>query len=238
MPDRLRLDLDSDGRPRLLLTLVRGGGDGVWKTGRLELGLTVECDLEGIGHAVVAEATPGLVSVAELEGGVLSLAATLGPLAAQPLAHTQALPPEMLTRMRAIVELDAEAAVVAARLVDDATLPVIATLHVAFRAVAPRLPLAITCDPRVVAERLAQRLGAASIVGDDDFAAALDVVLGDPDLIVEGDAASLDAQNRARTTLLRMRERYAIRTAPRMLQLIAPPDVPSGRERIDFAGPR
>lgn len=116
VPDQLRLDLDSDGRPRLLLTLVRGGGgNGVWTTDRLELGLMVECDFEGIGRALAADATPGLVSVAELEGGVLSLAATLGPLAPLPLAPAQALPPEMLTRMRAIVELDAEAAVVAAR---------------------------------------------------------------------------------------------------------------------------
>lgn len=238
VPDRLRLELDRDGRPQLLLSLMRGGGEDVWTAGRLELGLSVDCDLEGLGRAVAAEATPGLVSVAEPEGGVLRLTAALGALAASPsFGPPQALPPEMLTRMRAIAALDAAAAALAARLIGEGTLPVSARLQVAFRAVAPRLTLAISCDPRALAERLAQRLGLAAFVADEDFAAALAGVLGDPEVLVEGDAARVDAQHRVRTTALRMRERYASRTGPGMLQLIPPSDLPSGRERIDLAEP-
>lgn len=164
VPDRLRLEAEPDGHPRLLLTLMRGGGVAASTGGRLELGLSIESDVEGIGRVLAAQGTPVSLVVADLEAGVLTIEALLGSLVPTPLAPPQSLPPDLLTRARVVFELSAEAAGIASRLIEDATLPVQATMQLAFRAVAPRLSLAATYNPRVIAERLATRLGAGGIV--------------------------------------------------------------------------
>jgi hypothetical protein len=234
VPDRLTLEAEPDGRPRLLLTLLRGGGNAASTGGRLELGLSIASDLAGIGRALAAQGTPALLAGAELEEGVLTINAVLGPL-----APPQILPPDLLTRARLVVEFGAEAAVIAARLIEDATLPVEATLRLVFRAVAPRLPLAVTYNPRAVAKRLAARLGDAAVVTMADLESALDALLAGPEMVVEGDLQAIELALRARTVALRMRDRFTTRAAsdPGKLQLISAPSVPSGRERIDFAEP-
>jgi hypothetical protein len=118
VPDRLTLEAEPDGRPRLLLTLIRGGGVAASTGGRLELGLSVESDLEGIGRALASQGTPAALTVADLEDGVLTIDVLLGPLARTPLALPQILPPDLLTRTRVSVELGAEASVIASRLIE------------------------------------------------------------------------------------------------------------------------
>src|SRR5262245_16093903 len=144
VPDRLALEAEPDGRPRLLLTLIRGGGTATSTGGRLELGLSIESDLEGIGRALAAQGMPASLTIADLDNGVLTIHALLGPLSPPLLAPAQILPPDLLTRMRVVVELGAEASVIASRVIEDATLPVDATMRLVFRAVAPRVPLAVT----------------------------------------------------------------------------------------------
>src|SRR5688572_23955542 len=123
VPDRLTLEADRDGRPRLLLTLIRGGGTVASTGGRLEVGLSVESDLEGIGWALAAQGTPATLAVADLEQGILTIDVLVGPLARTPLAPPQIIPPDLLTRARVVMELGADAAVIASRVMDDATLP-------------------------------------------------------------------------------------------------------------------
>lgn len=239
VPDRLTLEAEPDGRPRLLLTLIRGGGVAASIEGRLELGLSIESDLEGIGRALAAQGVPALLAVADFEDGVLTIDALLGPLAPTPLAPPQILPPDLLTRMRVVVELSAEASVIASRLIEDATLPVEATMRLVFRAVAPRVPLAATYNPRAVAERLAARLGDGGVVTIEDLEGAIDALLAGPEIAVEGDLQAINPELRARTAALRMRDRFAARAAsdPGKLKLISAQSVPLGRERIDFAEP-
>jgi hypothetical protein len=74
VPDRLTLEAEPDGRPRLLLTLIRGGGVATSTGGRLELGLSIEADLAGIGRVLAARAAsePGklqLLSVQNVPSG-------------------------------------------------------------------------------------------------------------------------------------------------------------------------
>jgi hypothetical protein len=239
VPDRLRLEAEPDGRPRLLLTLLRGGGGAASTGGRLELGLSIESDVEGIGRVLAAQGTPVSLVVADLEDGVLTIEALLGSLVPTPLAVPQILPPDLLTRARIVVELSAEAAGLASRLIEDATLPVNATMHLAFRAVAPRLPLATTYNPRAIAEGLAARLGDGSVVTIADLDSAIDALLTGPETVVEGDLQAIDPQLRARTVALRLRERFATRiaSAPGTRQLFSVQSIPSGRERLDFAEP-
>jgi hypothetical protein len=235
----LRLEAEPDGRPRLLLTLLRSGGVAASTGGRLELGLSIEADLEGIGRALAAQGTPLSLVVADIEDGILTIEALLGSLVPTPLAPPQILPPDMLTRARLVVELSAEAAGIAARLIEDVTLPVNATMRLACRAVAPRLPLAATYDPHAVAERLAARLGAGGMVTVADLASAIDALLTGPEIVVEGDLQTIDPQLRAQTMALRLSDRFASRVPADAgkLQLLSVQSVPSGHERIDFAAP-
>jgi hypothetical protein len=239
VPDRLRLEAEPDGRPRLLLTLLRSGGVAASSGGRLELGLSIESDVEGIGRALAAQGTPVSLVVADVEDGVLTLEAVLGPLTPTLLAPPQMLPPDLLTRARVVVELSAEAAGIAARLIEDAMLPLEATMRLAFRAVAPRLPLAATYNPRAVAERLAARLGEGKVVTMADFESAIEALLTGPEVVVAGDLQAIDPQLWARTAALRLRDRFAARATsePGKLQLLSLQSVPSGREQIDFAAP-
>jgi hypothetical protein len=239
VPDRLTLETEPDGRPRLLLTLIRGGGVNVSTGGRLELGLSIESDLEGIGRVLAAQGTPVALAVADFEDGIFTIDAVLGALVPTPLASPQILPPDLLTRARIVVEIGAEASVMASRLIEDATLPVNATMRLAFRAVAPRLPLAATYNPHAVAERLAARLGEGGVVTIADLESAIDALLTGPEIVVEGDLQAIDPELRARTAALRLRDRFAARAAsdPGKLQLISVQDVPSGRERLDFTEP-
>jgi hypothetical protein len=208
-------------------------------SGRLELGLSIEADLEGIGQALATQGTPVSLVVADVENGILTLEAVLGSLVPTPLAPPHILPPDLLTRARVVVELSAEAAGIAARLIEDATLPVEATMRLAYRAVAPRLPLAATYNPRLVAEQLATRLGADGVVTMADFESTIDALLTGPEIVVEGDLQAIDPQLRARTAALRLRDRFTARAAsdPGKLQLLAVQSVLSGHERLDFAAP-
>jgi hypothetical protein len=203
------------------------------------LGLSIESDVEGIGRILATQGVPVALVVADLEDGVLTIEALLGSLVPTPLAPPQILPPDLLTRARVVFELSAEAAGIASRLIEDATLPVQATMHLTFRAVAPRLSLAATYNPQTIAERLATRLGAGGIVTMTALESAVDGLLTSSEMVIEGNLQAIDPALRARTVALRLRDRFAARAAsdPGKLQLLAVQSVPSGRECIDFTEP-
>ena len=239
VPDRLTLEAELDGTPRLLVTLIRGGGTSTTTGGRFELGLSIESDLEGIGGAIAAEGTPASLAVADFAHAVLTITARLGPVAPTQLAPPMLLPPDLLTRARTVVELSADAAGIASKIIEDETLPVDATMRVAFRAVAHRMPFAITFNPRAVAERIAAQAGASAVTTVENFERVMDALLAGPEIVSEGDPQAADPAVRARTVALRMRDRFAVRAESDAgaLKLIAPAEVPSGQERIDFAEP-
>jgi hypothetical protein len=237
IPDRLILEAQPDGTPSLLLTLIRGGGTSATTGGRLELGLSIESDLEGIGRVLIDESIPASVAVVDFESGVLTVEARLGPVAPVRFGPPLMLPPDLLTRARIVVELSADAAAIASKIVEDSTLPVDAVMRVAFRAVPPRIPLALKYDPRAVAERIAAR-GEMTLT-PEDFDRAIDALLAGPEITCEGDPEAIDPVLRARAVGLRLRDRFAVRTESDagFLQLIPPDQVPSGHERIDMAEP-
>jgi hypothetical protein len=239
LPDRLLLERDPDGSPALLLTLVRGG-TGVGSTGGLlDLGVAADADLAAAGAALAAAGTPARLTGATLEGGVLALSARLGPGVPEELVPALPLTPDQLTRARAVAELDATGATLAARLLTTGTLPATATVRVTVRAVAPRLPLAVTVDPHAVALRLARRFGAGAGITLEELAGGLDELLADPAVTVEGDTATLDGEARRRVLGLRLAERFAIPepAATLRVRLRDPGDLPSGHERRDLAEP-
>lgn len=121
VPDRLLLETESDGHPRLLLTLIRGGGAAATTAGWLELGLSMESDLAGIGQALADQGRPATLTVVEIEEGIFTLNASLGSLLPTLLAPPQLLPPDLLTRPRVVIDLNAEASVIAARLIEEST---------------------------------------------------------------------------------------------------------------------
>ena len=239
LPDRLLLERDPDGSPALLLTLVRGG-TGIGATGGLlDLGIVADTDLAAAGAALAAAGRPARLTGAALEGGMLALSARLGPAVPEELLPALPLTPDQLTRARALAELDATGAALAARLLATGTLPVTATVRVTVRAVAPRLPLAVTFDPRAVALRLAGRLGAGAAVTPEELAGGLDELLAGPVVAVEGDPATLDGEARRRVLGLRLAERFVVPepAATLRLRLRDPGQVPSGHERHDLAEP-
>jgi hypothetical protein len=239
LPDRLLLERNRDGSPALLLTLVRGG-TGVGSTGGLlDLGVAADADLAAAGAALAAAGTPARLTGATLEEGVLALSARLGPAAPEELGPALPLTPDQLTRARAVAELDAAGAALAARLLTSGTLPVTATVRVTMRAVAPRLPLAVTVDPRAVALRLAGRFATGAAVTLEELAGGLDELLTDPAVTVEGDPATFDGEARRRVLGLRLAERFAVPepAATLRLRLRDPGELPSGRERRDLAEP-
>ena len=239
LPDRLLLERDPDGSPALLLTLVRGG-TGVGSTGGLlDLGVAADADLAAAGAALAAAGTPARLTGATLEGGVLTIGARLGPAVSEELVPALPLTPDQLIRARALAELDATGAALAARLLTTGTLPVTATVRITLRAVAPRLPLAVTFDPHAVALRLARRFGADAAVTLEELAGGLDELLTDPAVAVEGDPATLAGEARRRVLGLRLAERFAAPepAATLRLRLRDPAEVPSGHERRDLAQP-
>ena len=243
VPDRLRLEAEPDGTPRLLLTLIRGGGTATTTGGRFELGLSIEAGLEEIGRAIAAQEIPASLIVADFEHAVLTISARLGPIAPTQLAPPLVLPPDLLTRARVVVELTAEAASIASQIMEDATLPVEAMMSVAFRAVAARIPLSVSFNPRAVAERLGERIvervGQVEVISTDVFESLIDSLLAGPEIVAEGDLHAIDPVLRAQTVALRLRDRFAVRgeSDSAGLKLIPPAEIPSGQERFDFSEP-
>lgn len=237
LPSRIGLERQVDGSPALLVTLLRRGGQDTG--GRLEVGFAVEADLAGVGARMAAAEMRARPVNAELAGGVLEVTVRIGPAAADALFEPLALDADVLTRARVVTELSPAAAALAARLAADATLPVSAVLRVWVRGVAPRLPLAMTLDPRQVAERLAQRFGPVAVLDPDDLASGLDALLADPAVTVEGDPGAIEPTVRARVLGLRFGERIAVpqRSAVQRYRLRPVAEVPSGRERVDLAAP-
>ncbi|MGH3939693.1 MAG: hypothetical protein ACRDTG_13890 [Pseudonocardiaceae bacterium] len=237
LPSRIGLERQLDGSPALLVTLLRR--DGQDTGGRLEVGFAVEADLAGVGARLAAAEMPTRPVNAELAGGVLEVTARIGTAAANALFDPLALEPDVLTRARVVTELSPAAATLAARLAADATLPVSAVLRVWVRGVAPRLPLAVVLDPRQVAEHLAQRFGSVAVLDPDDLADALDALLTDPAITVEGDPGVIEPALRARVLRLRLGERIAVLqlSAVERYRLRPVAEVPSGRERVDLAAP-
>jgi hypothetical protein len=251
LPTRIGIERQVDGSPALLLTLVRrgdhdgggpdagghgggndGGNDG---GGRLEVGFAVEADLAAVGTRLAAGGVPARPATAELAGGVLELTTTVGAAGPNALVEPIVLDPDVLTRARVIVELSPAAASVAVRLITDATLPVSAVLRLSVRAVGPRLPVAVQFDPRRVAELLAQRFGPAAVLDEDELADAVDGLLTTPAFTVDGDRGAV----RARVLGQRVGARLAAPqpVAARRYRLRPVAELPSGRERIDFAEP-
>ena len=154
VPDRIVLDRAPDGTPALALTFLRGGPTAIRQGARLELGLSAIADLEGIGAALIEAGEPARLTMAEPEHGVLTVAARLGPVGPEFLLPPTALAPDVIGRAPAMAYLTPEAAVIAEKLIADATLPVGATLRLSFLGVAPR---AAACGH----DRPACRLGRA-----------------------------------------------------------------------------
>ena len=236
VPDRLTLETDRQGAPQLLLALVRQPGGG-FVGGRLELGLAVQADPSGIAQALVGAKVRSAVALANVRHAVITVSAALGPLGSTPLAPPQVLAGESLGVVRAVLTLDAAGATLAARLIEDATLPVNAAVQVLFVAAAPRIPIVLTYDPRRIVQWLAARFGEEARLTAADLGRALDEALGTSDLRVDGDFRSLDPVLRATTLGLRFSGRVARRplSNPAALQLVPSGSVAHGRERLDLA---
>lgn len=240
LPDRLDLERAADGTPVLLVTLVRSEQE---PYGRIEAGFAIGTRLGEIGEAAARqsekEGEPLRVAAADLWGGVLEVTARLGPVTEEALTPPLELAPDLLTRARVSVVLDPHAAVVASRLVEDATLPVTATLRLTLRAVAPRLPLATTIDPHETAARLAARFGAEATLTVEDLADGLDALLAGtlaPSATAPGVAAVGD-EARGQALALRLKEILArpVVSAQGRYRLRHPDEVLPGQERVDLA---
>ncbi|MCT9010795.1 hypothetical protein [Streptomyces rhizosphaerihabitans] len=205
VPDALGLERQADGTAALLVTLLRGTGVPGGMSGRLEVGFAIDLPLEAAGRALVAQALPAALVPAELDGGVLEVTAQLGTGATTPLAPPVVLSPDMLARAHVVVDLTAESAVLATRLIEDSALPVQAVIRLMFPAVAPRLPLALEFDRRRLAQLLAERFGAQAVVPEKALGEALDALLADPCVTVVGDPAALADTQRAGTLALRLK---------------------------------
>ncbi|MFI8930571.1 hypothetical protein ACIG3E_23180 [Streptomyces sp. NPDC053474] len=177
LPSVLTLEPLPEGGVALLVTLLR---EGLKASGRIEAGFAVGTPLTEAGEAAATNGTPLLLSAAEPLRGVLEVSARFGTPGAA-LAPPVALGPDTLTTTRVVAELPADAAVLAARLVRDGTVPVDAALRLTFQAVAPTLPLRATVDPQALLATLTQRFGPGAAVPFDRLATALDeAVFGAP----------------------------------------------------------
>jgi hypothetical protein len=239
VPTRLGLETQSDGKPALRMTLLRKVGDGTSTGGRLEIGFSVDADLARLGQALVERKIPARVALAEIEDGILTIAARLGPLEPQPLIPPTALDAALLTRARIVLDLGAAQAVLAASLVEDAALPVEARLRLRFRGVAPRLPLALAFDPRALARRLAERVGGKEAASRAVIEAALDALRDAPEVTVEvGGGAASDAEARRGALFMRLQDiLFEASDTGDLFRLAAPENLPAGRIRIDLAAP-
>jgi hypothetical protein len=212
VPDALSLERQEDGSPALLLTLIRpeDANAEAGRSGRLDVGFTVEAPLRVVGEALVAQRIPARVVPAELVGGVLGVSTHLGTGADSQLVPPVELSPSMLTRARVVADLNFEGAVLARRLLEDRTLPVRALLRLAFPAVAPRVPLTLQFNRRRLAEVLAGRLGDGAVVAGQALTETLDALLGDPVLTVTGDPATVDQRLRADVLAMHLWSKVAV----------------------------
>ncbi|MFI6291906.1 hypothetical protein ACIBEJ_10000 [Nonomuraea sp. NPDC050790] len=156
LPDRLDL-ARRDGVPDLLVTLERSLD--FPPSGLLELAFTT------------GSSTPGVP--ADVRESLLELSVKIGPI-----SPPTVLAADQLHGARLAISLRPEAAHVIARLVEDATLPIVAAVRLAVRAVAPRAAFQTRFDPRDLATRLATRLGTGARLTPDALATALAALLG------------------------------------------------------------
>ncbi|KUN52665.1 hypothetical protein AQJ46_50755 [Streptomyces canus] len=210
VPDDLVLERQADGSAALLVTLLRSpsapGGAG----GRIEIGFTVDLSFDAVGQALIAQKVPARLVPGELEGGVLEITAQLGTDSATALVPPVVLSPAMLARAHVVVDLSAQSAVLAARLIRESALPVRAVLRLRFPAVAPRVPLELEFDRRRVAQLLAERFGAQAVVSDTMLGQGLDALLADPAVTVTGDPSVIGSDLRAEILGLRLRDELAV----------------------------
>jgi hypothetical protein len=240
LPQRLVLLASADGSPELRLSLLRSvDATGVHSSGRLEIAVSLESDLERIAALLADTKTPGALTIAELERGVFWLEALLGPLAPAALAQARALSAAELGRVRVVSELGSEAASIAERVLTEGSLPLFARLSVGFLAVPPRLPLAVTLDLRRAAEQLEARLGADARAGAGELESAFWTLLEGPALVVEGDLQSVEPGLLRQTLALRLRSRFTAELPDDLERraLLPPAEVAAGRERIDLSEP-
>jgi hypothetical protein len=232
VPDRLGLERRPDGSPVLLLTVLRGP---TGTAGRLEMGVTVDADLTGIGRDLLAVGESLRLTAVDPEDGVLEATSPLG-------ASTTHLGADLLQLARFEVPLSGEGAALMASVLQGGSsgvgVPSVA-MRLSVRAVAPRLPLAATVDPHHVMQRLVARFGPEALVDAADLAAALDALWTDPATTVDGDADAVDVRVRGEALALRMRDRLTVPAPTAALRHRLRPlaDVPSGPERVDLAVP-
>ncbi|MEX5710277.1 hypothetical protein AB1484_18700 [Parafrankia sp. FMc6] len=251
LPDSLLLDLQSDGSPALLLTLIRAPGPAgpAPVSARLEIGLVVETPLNAVGEALRTQWIPARVEPADIERGVLQIIVNPQVSAQPQWLPSVELRPEMLTRARVEADLGADGAALADRLSRTDRLsradagPLRALLRLEFPALAPRLPLTVEFTPRRLAELLAERLGEEAGVSQATLVGTLGEFLADPVFTVTGhpgqpgDPGALDRELWAQSLALRVRDAV---TAPddsaapgRRLRRAA--DLPQAPARIDLA---
>ncbi|SEG86492.1 hypothetical protein SAMN04489712_11995 [Thermomonospora echinospora] len=224
VPDRLTLLRGADGRAELLVTLERSTA--FEPVGRLELAL-----------AAVTGGTPADdgadVVPAEPTGGVLNVTVQLGATVREQFLPPLSLAPDQVGRGRVVAVLPSRAATLAARLVEDATLPVTASLRLSLRAVAPRLPFTASFDPRRLATRLADRFGVHAAIEPEDLGAALDELLGGPD-----DVPAEEVRSRREALVLRLsRLTFMDPDGSLRLRLLPPELVPEGTVELDMSRP-
>ncbi len=257
VPDDLELERQADGSAALLVTLLRSPSAPGGAAGRIEIGFTVDLPFDSVGQALAAQGIPAGLVPGELLGGVLELTAQVGADPATPLVPPVVLSPAMLARAHVVVDLLAESAVLAARLVKESALPVHAELRLRFPAVAPRVPLELEFDRQRVAQLLAERFGAQAVVSDTDLAEALDALLADPAVTglaitdptvdvpvpvpvpapVTGDASVVPSGLRAEILGLRLRDELAVPDAGAALRYRLRPvaEVSPQSGRVDLA---
>ncbi|WP_158895887.1 hypothetical protein [Amycolatopsis anabasis] len=226
LPQRLLLDRQPDGRPVLLVTLVRGSGSPGATGGRLDLGLVVHTDFEAVSGELIDRDEHARLLDLEVDGGVLRVT---GP---EDFEATTVAGPELLARANLGTELGPVAAALAKRLTQEGLPPVDATLRLRVRAVSPRHPAAYTFDPRVVATDLAKRLGAGATVTVAGLAQTIEEV-------VPGARDAADPAGRGHALALRLLDLLS-EPAPSVEpahRLRPPTEVPRGEIRVDLAEP-
>jgi hypothetical protein len=176
LPDGLALAERADGRPDLVLDLVRGQDAMVGPAahGMLELRLAGSYRLEDALAAARARSETATVRRAAFSDGVLWLKPLdPGSDVAVELISAASLAGTGLEAARWVIELSAEGASLVKRALLEKVLTVQARAQLELEGIAPRVETKVRFDPRALREALAAMAGASGLVGRDGLLAEL-----------------------------------------------------------------
>jgi len=176
LPDGLALAERADGRPDLLLDLVRGQDAmlGSAAHGMLELRLAGSYRLEDALAAARARTETATVRRAAFSDGVLWLRAMdPGSDIAVELTSAASLAGTGLEAARWVIELTAEGASLVKRALVEKVLSVEARAQLELEGIAPRVETKVRFEPRALREALAAMAVAGGLVGRDGLLAEL-----------------------------------------------------------------